>query len=79
MTSDLASATGVHRLTDYLEGTLAVTDRSAIDQHLEGCPRCVAFVRSYVEIPRILRLVTASAMTSDSRVALRRFLTGRSS
>jgi anti-sigma factor RsiW len=64
-------------LMDYLEGALGVPEREAIDAHVAGCPRCVAFVESYVQTPRILRAATAEALPSDLASSLRRFLAER--
>ncbi len=55
MTPGLTCRDGVERLMDYLEGALGSPERVAIDAHVAGCPRCVAFVKSYVETPRIVR------------------------
>ena len=47
MSAALACADGVGLLMDYLEDAVDVETRAGIDAHLAGCPRCVAFVRSY--------------------------------
>lgn len=77
MKPELACADGVPLLMDYLEDLLPAEDRMAIDAHLAGCPRCVAFVKSYRETPRILRAATAAAMPAELRAALARFLSTR--
>jgi anti-sigma factor RsiW len=59
---------------DYLEGVLSADLRSAVDAHVAGCPRCVAFIASYRETPRILREATATALPADLQVSLRAFL-----
>lgn len=44
-------------LVDYLEGALPPERARALDLHLELCPPCVAFVRTYkgtVEVARTL-------------------------
>jgi anti-sigma factor RsiW len=64
-------------LMDYLEGTLSPADREAIDAHVSSCPRCVAFVESYRQAPRILRAATAAALPEDLAESLRRFLASR--
>ena len=74
MTSPIACAGGVDRLMDYLEGTLAAADREAVEAHVAGCSRCVAFVESYRETPRIFRAATAAALPEDLAQSLRRFL-----
>ena len=70
---DIICVSGVELLMEYLEGTLAPDVRAAIDAHVAGCPRCVAFIDSYRKTPRILRDATASGDACRSRgVAARR-------
>lgn len=77
MRAELVCADGVRLLMDYLEDALAPAQRRAIDGHLAGCLRCVAFVRSYRETPRILRDATLGALPADVEGRLRRFLKER--
>jgi anti-sigma factor RsiW len=77
MTAPVACADGVDRLMDYLEGTLSPADREAMEAHVAGCPRCVAFVESYRETPRIFRAATAAPLPEDLAQSLRRFLASR--
>jgi anti-sigma factor RsiW len=67
---DIVCLSGVELLMEYLEGTLAPDTRDAIDAHVAGCPRCVAFIDSYVKAPRILRDATAAAMPADLEASL---------
>lgn len=71
---EIACASGVELLMDYLEGVLSADQRSAIDAHVAGCPRCVAFIASYRATPRILREATATALPADLQASLRAFL-----
>jgi anti-sigma factor RsiW len=71
---EIACASGVDLLMDYLEGELPADLRSAVDAHIAGCPRCVAFIASYRETPRILREATAAAMPPDLQASLLAFL-----
>jgi anti-sigma factor RsiW len=71
---EIACASGVDLLMDYLEGVLSADLRSALDAHVAGCPRCVAFIASYRETPRILRAATATALPADLQASLRAFL-----
>ena len=71
---EIVCASGVELLMDYLEGVLSADLRSALDAHVAGCPRCVAFIASYRETPRILREATATALPADLQVSLRAFL-----
>jgi anti-sigma factor RsiW len=73
----VACADGVAILMDYLEGTLAPADREAVEAHVRGCPRCVAFVESYRQTPLILRSATAAALPEDLAESLRQFLASR--
>lgn len=68
---------GVGLLMDYLEGVLAAGQRGAIDAHLATCPRCVAFIKSYRETPRIFRDATAAGMPAGLSDRLRLFLKER--
>ena len=43
-----ACAQGVDLLMDYVEDVLSAESRTTIDTHLQGCPSCVAFVKSYL-------------------------------
>lgn len=60
MTSHIARCQEcVELLVDYLEGELAVERARALDIHLEMCPSCVSFVRTYkgtVDVARTLPL-----------------------
>ena len=71
---EIACASGVELLMDYLEGVLSADLGSALDAHVAGCPRCVAFIASYRETPRILREATATTLPADLQVSLRAFL-----
>ena len=62
---------------DYLEGVLAPDARQAIEAHVAGCPRCVAFIASYQETPRILRDATDLTLPVERQIALRAFLRAR--
>jgi len=74
---DLTCRDGVEMLMDYLEGTLRPPEREAIEAHVTGCPRCVAFIESYRRTPSILRAATAEALPADLARSLRRFLAAR--
>lgn len=63
--TDSTCASGVELLMDYLEGALPDDARAAIETHVSGCPRCVAFIESYRETPRILRDATSAEMPKD--------------
>jgi anti-sigma factor RsiW len=67
---DIVCISGVELLMEYFEGTLERDVRAAIDAHVAGCPRCVAFIESYRDTPRILRDATALEMPSDLEASL---------
>jgi anti-sigma factor RsiW len=56
---------GVELLMEYLEGVLAPDVREAVERHVAGCPRCIAFVESYRQTPDILKHATAAALPPD--------------
>ena len=56
---------GVDVLMEYLEGTLAPDVREAVERHVAGCPRCIAFVESYRRTPAILRTATNTTLPPD--------------
>jgi anti-sigma factor RsiW len=68
--NDIVCMSGVELLMEYLEGTLATDVRAAIKSHVEGCPRCDAFIASYLEIPRIVRDATRMEMPAELEASL---------
>jgi anti-sigma factor RsiW len=71
---ETACASGVELLMDYLEGVVPADVRVALEAHVAGCPKCVAFIASYREVPRILRDVTAPTLPAQVELSLRAFL-----
>jgi anti-sigma factor RsiW len=72
--TEIVCASGVELLMDYLEGVLSPELRAAVEAHVATCPRCVAFIASYRETPRILREATAKDMPADLPASLLSFL-----
>ena len=72
--NDIACASGVELLMDYLEGVLPPEVSTALEAHVAGCERCAAFVASYRETPRILRSATSIDLPTDIQDSLRAFL-----
>ena len=66
--------TGVELLMDYLEGMVPDDIRAMLESHVAGCPKCTAFVASYLATPRILREATAAAMPPEVQRSLLAFL-----
>ena len=71
---DIACATGVELLNDYLECVLTDEVRAALDAHVATCERCVAFIDSYRATPRLLREATEASLPDDVQQSLRAFL-----
>jgi anti-sigma factor RsiW len=74
MKAELVCADGVGFLIDYMEDVLAPDTRRSVDVHLARCPRCVAFVKSYAETPRIFREATRAVLPAGLGERMRRFL-----
>ena len=79
MSTELRCASGVELVMDYLEGALSADFTAALEAHVAGCPRCVAFLDSYRATPPILRRATAAKLPPDVRDSLRAFLRRRRS
>jgi anti-sigma factor RsiW len=47
----------VEFLTEYLSGEMQADQWLAFEQHLEACPECVAYVKSYEETVRLGKAV----------------------
>ena len=75
--NDIVCASGVGLLMDYLEGVVPADVGSAIERHVAGCPRCIAFIASYQKVPGILREATATVLPQHVEVSLRAFLRTR--
>jgi len=75
--TDVNCASGVELLMEYLEGVVPDDVRTAIDDHVAGCPRCQAFVASYLATPTIFRKATAAALPEDLAESLRQALRKR--
>jgi anti-sigma factor RsiW len=68
--NEIVCLSGVELLMEYLEGTLAPDVRAAVEAHVAGCPRCVAFIASYEATPRVVRDATAVDMPADLESSL---------
>ena len=77
MTRDLACASGVDLLMDYLEDALPKDLRDRIESHVAACERCTAFVASYREAPRVVREAASFGMPPELEESLMVFLRGR--
>jgi anti-sigma factor RsiW len=72
--TEVTCKTGVELLMDYLEGVVPDDMRTMLESHVAGCPRCTAFVASYLATPRIVREATAAAMPPELQRSLLAFL-----
>jgi anti-sigma factor RsiW len=48
--------------------------RAILEPHVAGCPKCAAYIASYVATPRILREATAADMPLEPQRSLLAFL-----
>lgn len=71
---DVSCKTGVELLMDYLEGAVEDDMRALLESHVTGCPKCEAFIASYLATPRILREATETSMPPDLERSLLTFL-----
>jgi hypothetical protein len=39
-------------ITDYVDDSLSTADRTAVDQHLDGCPACRALIADFLDLRR---------------------------
>jgi anti-sigma factor RsiW len=72
--TEVPCETGVEFLMDYLEGVVPDDMRTILESHVTGCPKCAAFIASYLATPRILREATAATMPPELQQALLAFL-----
>jgi anti-sigma factor RsiW len=64
-------------LSDYLDGRLSLEIRSDLEQHLNGCPECTAFVGTFRSTVSLLQSLTDQDLPEELRVRLRAFLDDR--
>jgi anti-sigma factor RsiW len=72
--SELVCSNGVDQLMDYLEDVVPPAVRVALDEHVAGCPKCVAFIASYLATPRIVREATRAEAPASLGPLLLQFL-----
>ena len=72
--TQVSCQTGVELLMDYLEGVVPNDMRTMLESHVAGCPKCDAFIASYLATPRILRAATAATMPLELQQSMLSFL-----
>ena len=64
----------VELLADYLDGTLHPETASALEQHLEGCPECFNFIKTYKATNAWVREIACEEMPEELKTRLASFL-----
>ena len=64
----------VKLLADYLERQLPPSLREELERHLEGCPRCVAQLRTYESTVSLLRSLRDDELPPELRLTLKSFI-----
>lgn len=57
-------------LADYLDGTMPAEDRMALDGHLDACPSCRAFLKTYEATIRLTGTIPCEEMPEDLKIRL---------
>lgn len=60
----------VELVTDYLEGTLSVTERASLEQHLAACDSCSAYLEQMRVTIVLTGMLTEDAIPADGREEL---------
>jgi len=61
----------VEIVSDYLEGTMSVEDRSRFDEHLTVCEGCDMYVHQMRETIRLTGMLTEEQVPEPQKEALR--------
>ena len=64
----------VRLLADYLERQLPPSLREELEHHLQGCPRCVAQLRSYESTVSLLRSLREEELPPELRLTVKSFI-----
>ncbi len=67
----------IHSLLDFLDGALGEEEHKALEEHLNGCPPCVDFVRTYRETTGLCRKALAAKMPEELAGKVKEFLRAR--
>lgn len=63
---DLVCQQAVELLTDYLDGALSRRQRRRLEQHLEGCPNCSAYLDQIRTTIRLTGAVDVDALSPEA-------------
>jgi anti-sigma factor RsiW len=61
-------------LSDYVDDRLSPDIRADLDEHLAGCPECVAFVQTFRSTISLLQSLAEEDLPAEVRLRLRAFL-----
>jgi anti-sigma factor RsiW len=64
----------IDALLPFLDGEMSAEDEAHLKEHLNGCPPCVEFVRSYRETSGLCRKALVKSMPPEVAGRLRAFL-----
>ncbi len=67
----------VELLSDYIEGRLPADVRRDLDQHLNGCSECTAFVGTFQSTVALLQSLNDDDLPEELRLKLKAFLDAR--
>jgi anti-sigma factor RsiW len=59
---------------EYLRKELAPEDSRRLDQHLERCPSCINFIRTYEAVPNVTRELLQERMPEAMKSSLMEYL-----
>jgi anti-sigma factor RsiW len=63
-------------LGDYLDGTMPPEDRVFLERHLDACPSCWAFLKTYEATIRLTGMLPCEEMPEDLKARLAAFARG---
>lgn len=64
----------VELLADYLDGALDPKVAGALEQHLDGCPSCLNFIKTYKATTALVREIACEEMPEELMNRLTSFL-----